>query len=209
MRLQSGSNWNCRKQGCVPPHLLTQAAPVAAALEQRKRQSQVAARPLEPITRLLPAVVSSEQRQRLGLIAAIGTSQTLAWASSYYLVAIVADPIARDRSTSTIVVFAAFSMALVISALQALGSDGPSISCVDVRSLVCRTCCWPPDYSHWPSSPTMFVMWLAWLIIGVAIGLRPLRCCPCHAGAHLRCVRAFRKPESRSSQGLPVQSAGH
>ena len=80
-------------------------------------------------------MVSSDQRQRLGLIAAIGTSQTLAWASSYYLVAIVADPIARDLSTSTIVVFAAFSMALVISALQALGSE-PVVPNLSVEVLI-------------------------------------------------------------------------
>jgi len=35
------------------------------------------------------------------MIAALAPSQTLAWASSNYLVAIVADSIARDLSTST------------------------------------------------------------------------------------------------------------
>ena len=51
------------------------------------------------------------------LIAALGTSQTLAWASSYYLPAILADSIARDLGVSSNWVFAAFSAALVISGL--------------------------------------------------------------------------------------------
>src|SRR5229473_2531755 len=40
-------------------------------------------------------MMASEQRQ-LPIILALGTTQTLAWASSYYLPAILADPIARD-----------------------------------------------------------------------------------------------------------------
>ena len=37
----------------------------------------------------------------LPLILALGTTQTLAWASSYYLPAILADPIARDLGVSS------------------------------------------------------------------------------------------------------------
>ena len=55
--------------------------------------------------------------QRLSIIAKLGTTQTLAWASSYYLLGILADPIARDLHISTAHVFAAFSAALPLSAL--------------------------------------------------------------------------------------------
>jgi MFS family permease len=51
------------------------------------------------------------------IILALGTTQTLAWASSYYLPAILADPIARDLGVSSNWIFAAFSGALVISAM--------------------------------------------------------------------------------------------
>src|SRR4029077_3276653 len=51
------------------------------------------------------------------IIIALGTTQTLAWASSYYLPAILADPIARDLGVSSNWIFAAFSASLVISAL--------------------------------------------------------------------------------------------
>jgi predicted MFS family arabinose efflux permease len=50
-------------------------------------------------------------------VATLGTAQTLAWASSYYLPAMLAAPMARDLGVSTPTVFAAFSVALVISAL--------------------------------------------------------------------------------------------
>lgn len=48
---------------------------------------------------------------------ALGTTQTLAWASSYYLVAILAAPMARELGLATPTVFAAFSGALAASAL--------------------------------------------------------------------------------------------
>jgi predicted MFS family arabinose efflux permease len=54
---------------------------------------------------------------RSGTVAALGSAQTLAWASTYYLPAILAAPMARDLGMSTPTVFAAFSVALVVSAL--------------------------------------------------------------------------------------------
>ena len=54
---------------------------------------------------------------RTGVVVALGTTQTLAWASSYYLPAMLAAPMARDLGLQTPTVFAAFSFALVISAL--------------------------------------------------------------------------------------------
>jgi predicted MFS family arabinose efflux permease len=54
---------------------------------------------------------------QVSVIAALGTAQTLAWASSYYLPAMLAVPMARDLGVSTPTVFAAFSVALVVSAL--------------------------------------------------------------------------------------------
>jgi predicted MFS family arabinose efflux permease len=54
---------------------------------------------------------------RAGTVAALGTAQTLAWASSYYLPAMLAAPMARDLGVSTPTVFAAFSVALVVSGL--------------------------------------------------------------------------------------------
>lgn len=54
------------------------------------------------------------------VIAMLGTSQTLAWASSYYLAAILANPIAAELGLGTAWVFVAFS-----SGLLAAGFLGP------------------------------------------------------------------------------------
>jgi len=58
-----------------------------------------------------------QSARQLPIILALGTTQTLAWASSYYLPAILADPIGRDLGVSSNWIFAAFSASLVISAL--------------------------------------------------------------------------------------------
>jgi len=55
--------------------------------------------------------------QRARAVTALGLAQTLAWASSYYLPAMLAAPMARDLGVSVPTVFAAFSVALVVSAL--------------------------------------------------------------------------------------------
>jgi MFS family permease len=55
--------------------------------------------------------------RQLPVILALGTTQTLAWSSSYYLPAILADPIGHDLGISSNWVFAAFSASLVIAAL--------------------------------------------------------------------------------------------
>jgi MFS family permease len=51
------------------------------------------------------------------VVAALGTAQTLAWASSYYLPAILAGPIAAGTGVSRNVVFGIFSGSLLLSAI--------------------------------------------------------------------------------------------
>jgi MFS family permease len=50
-------------------------------------------------------------------VLALGFTQTIAWAASTYLIAILAAPIARDLGLTTSTVFGAFSVALVVMAL--------------------------------------------------------------------------------------------
>ena len=61
--------------------------------------------------------MSPAPRRGAALVFALGTTQTLAWASSTYLPAILAAPIARDLGVSTATVFGAFSVALLVMAL--------------------------------------------------------------------------------------------
>ena len=54
---------------------------------------------------------------RARVVTTLGLAQCLAWASSYYLLAVLAVPMARDLRVSVATVFGAFSVALVVSAL--------------------------------------------------------------------------------------------
>lgn len=65
---------------------------------------------------------ASLRRPRLVVVAALGTSQTLAWASSYYLPAVLALPISAAIAVPSSWVFAAFSAALLIAAMA-----GPTV----------------------------------------------------------------------------------
>jgi predicted MFS family arabinose efflux permease len=51
------------------------------------------------------------------VVLALGSAQTLAWGSTYYLPAILAAPMARELGVSTGLVFGAFSAALVVAAV--------------------------------------------------------------------------------------------
>ncbi|HUI15350.1 MAG TPA: MFS transporter [Xanthobacteraceae bacterium] len=68
-----------------------------------------------------PEQVSFVHSRRV-VVAALGVAQTLAWASSYYLPAILADPIGASLGLPRTWVFGAFSMALLIAAFA-----GPSV----------------------------------------------------------------------------------
>src|SRR5438445_12949298 len=55
--------------------------------------------------------------KRSVVVGALGTAQTLAWGSSYYLPAILADPIAHGLGLSRTTIFGLFSGALLLSAV--------------------------------------------------------------------------------------------
>jgi predicted MFS family arabinose efflux permease len=55
--------------------------------------------------------------KQTSIVVALGSAQTLAFGSTYYLPAILATPMARDLGVSTGLVFGAFSTALIVAAL--------------------------------------------------------------------------------------------
>lgn len=55
--------------------------------------------------------------QRNLVVGALGVAQTIGWASSYYIPAVLAGPMASSFGLSPVWVFAAFSMAMVVSAI--------------------------------------------------------------------------------------------
>jgi hypothetical protein len=83
------------------------------------------------------------------VVGALGSAQTLAWGSSYYLPAILADPIADGLGLSRTVVFGVFSGSLLVSALL-----GPSVGrVIDTMAaaacLPCRTLSSQPGWFCW------------------------------------------------------------
>ena len=109
------------------------------------------------------------QRQ-LPIILALGTTQTLAWASSYYLPAILADPIGRDLGVSSNWIFAAFSASLVISAL--LGPRiGRQIDLVGGRSVLSiSNLMLAAGLVLLGFTYSIPVLVAAWLLLGVGMG---------------------------------------
>lgn len=108
--------------------------------------------------------------RRWPTITALGMAQTLAWASSYYLPAMLAAPMARDLGVSTPTIFVAFSLALIVSALM-----GP----ISGRAI-----------DHWGGRPVLMAtnlvfaaglaglaiadsavgLFAAWVVIGIGMG---------------------------------------
>ncbi|MEH2590339.1 MFS transporter [Bradyrhizobium sp. AZCC 1721] len=107
---------------------------------------------------------------QLPIILALGTTQTLAWASSYYLPAILADPIARDLGISSTWIFTAFSASLVISALigPRVGRQIDLVGGRSVLSLSNLVLGAGLALLGFTSSIPMLV--IAWLLLGVGMG---------------------------------------
>lgn len=115
----------------------------------------------------------SRRYPRLGLTLTLGTTQTLAWASSYYLPAILAVPMAAELGVSSVWVFGAFSLALVISAAL-----GPFVGrCIDRRGgrdmLVASNLVLAVGLGSMALAQGLPSLLLAWVItgIGMAMGL--------------------------------------
>src|ERR1043165_6761065 len=108
---------------------------------------------------------------QLPIILALGTTQTLAWASSYYLPALLADPIGRDLGISSNWIFAAFSASLVVSAI--LGPRiGRQIDLVGGRSVLCiSNLTLAAGLALLGFAYSIPVLIIAWLLLGVGMGM--------------------------------------
>jgi MFS family permease len=104
------------------------------------------------------------------LVARLGAAQTLAWASSYYLVAMLAVPMARGTGVSVPTVFAAFSAALVVSAL--LGPyAGRLIDRLGGRPVLMATSLvFAAGLAGLGLARESVGLFLAWLVIGIGMG---------------------------------------
>jgi len=108
--------------------------------------------------------------RRLRAVVVLGTAQTLAWASSYYLPAVLAASMARDLGVSIPTVFAAFSAALVVSAL--LGPfAGRAIDRWGGRPVLIGTnAVFALGLLGLAISDGPLTLFVAWLVLGVGMG---------------------------------------
>jgi MFS family permease len=108
---------------------------------------------------------------RVGVVAVLGTTQTIAWASSYYMPAILGAPIADALHLPTSVFFGLFSGALLLSAVI-----GPSVgrlidrnggrALLAVSNLVIATGLVILAAAHGVAG-----LVIAWTVLGVGIGM--------------------------------------
>jgi MFS family permease len=103
------------------------------------------------------------------VVAALGTAQTLAWGSTYYLPAILANPIAAELGVSTVWVFVGFSLGLLLSAF--LGPLGGRL--IDRfggrRVLAGSNVVFACGLAALGASSGLAAMLAAWLAIGVGM----------------------------------------
>ncbi|MCL5775698.1 MFS transporter [Limibaculum sp. FT325] len=109
--------------------------------------------------------------ERHRVVLALGSAQTLAWGSTFYLPAILAGPMARDLGVPTGAVFGAFSAALVVSAV--LGPRaGRRIDRFGGREvLAVSNLVFAAGLVLLGVAPHVAVLTLGWLVLGVGMSM--------------------------------------
>jgi predicted MFS family arabinose efflux permease len=107
---------------------------------------------------------------KLAPVLALGSAQTLAWGSSYYLPAVLATPIAGDLGIAPATVFAAFSVALLVSA--ALGPHaGRAIDRWGGRFVLAGTnLVFAVGLAALSLAQGPWGLFLAWAVLGIGMG---------------------------------------
>ncbi|MFN7857056.1 MAG: MFS transporter, partial [Acidovorax sp.] len=132
------------------------------------------------------------------MVARLGTAQTLAWASSYYLPAMLAEPMARDLGVSSPTVFAAFSVALIVSALLA-PLAGRAIDVHGGRPvLVGASLVFAAALAGMALAQGPVGLFAAWMLLGVAMG------CGLYEAAFAALVRLYGQNSRGAITGITL-----
>ncbi|WOB10125.1 MFS transporter [Piscinibacter gummiphilus] len=104
------------------------------------------------------------------VVTVLGTAQTLAWASSYYIAALLAAPMARDMGLREPTVFLAFSLALVVSAFVGPWA-GRTIDRHGGRQLLMGTnLLFAAGLAGLGLAQGPWTLFAGWLVLGLAMG---------------------------------------
>lgn len=109
--------------------------------------------------------------RRGAIVAALGTSLTVSWASSYYIPAVLAVPMADEFSLSPVWVFGAFSMAMVVSAMVGPWA-GARIDGAGGRGvLMLSNLIFAAGLVLLALAPSPLVLFAGWAVIGLGMGI--------------------------------------
>lgn len=161
------------------------------------------------------------ERRRITVVTALGIFQILAWGSSYYLLAVLAAPIARDTGWSLAWIVGALSLGLLVEGLVA-PFVGDAIERHGGRPvLAASTLLLAAGLAAMALAPSLPVFVAAWLVVGLGMGagllrrrvldarppLRAGRAAPDHLAHALRRLRQHALLAALGASGIP-RSAG-
>ena len=132
------------------------------------------------------------------MVLALGVAQTLAWASSYYLPAVLVAPMARDLGVSQPTIFAAFSVALLVSAI--LGPQaGHAIDRYGGRPvLLGSNVLFALGLAGLALAQGPLTLFAAWAVLGLAMG------CGLYESAFAALVRLYGRDSRSSMTGITL-----
>lgn len=117
-----------------------------------------------------PEAGSAGARRRITVVGALGVFQILAWGSSYYLLAVLAEPIARDTGWSLAWIVGALSLGLLVEGLVA-PFVGDAIERHGGRPvLAASTLLLAAGLAGLALAPSLPVFVAAWLVVGLGMG---------------------------------------
>ncbi|WP_148717158.1 MFS transporter [Chitinolyticbacter meiyuanensis] len=119
----------------------------------------------------MPSAHQAQSPNTTRVIATLGSAQTLAWASTYYLPAVLAEAQGAELGLSSAQIFLAFSGALLLSGLMG-PKVGHWIDRTGGRSvLVCSSVLLAAGLTLLGLSQGMLSLIAAWVVLGAAMGL--------------------------------------
>lgn len=109
--------------------------------------------------------------QQRRIVGALGATQTIGWASSYYLPAVLAAPMAAGTGLSPVWVFGAFSMAMAVSALVGPAAGAWIDRHGGRRMLVLSNVVFACGLGLLAAAPSAPLLFAGWAVIGLGMGI--------------------------------------